>query len=60
MRKKIILSVLVSVILYLFTSFIKWDILWILEIPKYNWDDRLTILLFYICFQAIGQLLINT
>jgi len=59
MKEKIKIPFIVSIVLYLIVSYVKWDIIWILEIPKYDWNDRFGMLLAYLIVQALVQLVIN-
>ena len=58
-KKRILYSLIISIIIYIFTSFVKWDILWIREMPTYEQSTRLMIILIFFCFQSIIQLAIT-
>lgn len=49
----IIISLIANIIVYLLTSFMKWDILWIKEIPKYSEFIRVMMILFFLLIQTI-------
>jgi hypothetical protein len=59
-KKRILYSLLLSTLIYILTSFVKWDIFWITEIPTYEASTRFITLILYLCAQMPLQIAITT
>ena len=59
MENRIKYSMAFSVALYLITSFIMWDVLWISNLPKYNLSDRFFALFVFCGVNALAQIAYN-
>ena len=57
MKKYLTLSIAVSILIYLVTSFCLWDILWIRGIGEYDNSLRFFILIIYIGIQLIAAIM---
>lgn len=57
MKQKILISIIISIAMYLVLSFVKFDILWIKELPSYSYWDRGFMCFFWIMAQTLFHLL---
>ena len=39
-RKSIISHIIVTIVCFLIVAFVKWDIIWLKELPKYDMETR--------------------
>lgn len=53
MKNRILAQIALTTILYLVASFIRWDILWVLDVYKYSQLDRFAMVLAYAMFMII-------
>jgi hypothetical protein len=63
-QRQFMQSALIWFSLWICTCFVKWEIVnpfqWLIDMPKYQWEARLTILMFVIMYYSVSIDLIHT
>ena len=60
LKRYLKISLLTTIAAYLIVSFVKWDIIWIKELPSYSTFDRIGVLLCYALVHCINCVIYYT
>ena len=63
-KRQILLTLFIYLVVYLFTTFVIWEFTnpfqWLINLPTYSNEDRMFILFFYLFYQAVSIATIDT
>lgn len=55
---RLIASAILSIIMYLIVSFVKWNLVWIIQLPNYAEVDRFGMMMLFLVAHALFQFIV--